>query len=349
MLAIVHGDDVVRAERAYRRLRDEADPDGLSTTLLDDPKTSLDEIIQAADALPFFGGRRFVGVRGFLLRLSKPAERGKGAGVAREEQVNALADYLGRVPETTTLVFWEPAGVKLPAAVERAAQAGGLIHHFEAPSRPGDLQPWLEGWLQERAQEQAAPLTREAVQRLAAAATANIRAAASGEREERVGNELRRLAIDLEKLATYAGPGAKVDGRVVAALAPDTRAQVYDLVEAVAVRATPRALRLLEQALAEGLEPLALLRLLDRQLSNLLRADAAGGGERTIEAQLKVPGWLARKYAQQVRAFGSTGLRRAHRQVLETDLRIKTGQAKDEAAVRDLVLALCVDGRAAGV
>ena len=47
------------------------------------------------------------------------------------------------------------------ADIERAAQAGGLIHHFEAPSRPGDLQPWLEGWLQERAQEQAAPLTRD--------------------------------------------------------------------------------------------------------------------------------------------------------------------------------------------
>jgi hypothetical protein len=31
--------------------------------------------------------------------------------------------------------------------------------------------------------------------------------------------------------------------------------------------------------------------------------------------------------------------------VLATDLSIKTGQARAEAAVRDLVLALCVEGR----
>jgi len=347
MLAIVHGDDVVRAEREYRRLRTEADPAGLSTTVLDDPKTTVDEVVQAADALPFFGGGRFVGVRGFLTRLSKPAERGKGAGAGREAEAGALADYLGRVPPTTTLVFWEPATVKLPAAVERAARAAGTIYHFEAPSRPAELQPWLEGWLQEQAQAQGVALTREAVQRLAAAATANIRAADRSERETRVGSELRRLTTDLAKLATYAGPGVKVDGRVVAALAPDTRAQVFDLVEAVALRATPRALRLLEQALDEGLEPLALLRLLDSQVSSLLRADAVGGTERAIETQLKVPGWLARKYAQQARAFGRANLRRAHRQVLETDLRIKTGQARAETAVRDLVLALCVDGRGA--
>jgi DNA polymerase III delta subunit len=345
MLAIVHGEDGVRAEREYRRLRQETDPDGLSTTILDDPKTILDDIVHAADALPFFGGQRFVGVRGFLLRITKASERGKEATASREKQVTDLAAYVARLPATTTLVFWEPVTVKLPAALEGAVKAVGSIHHYAVPSRPAEVQPWLEGWLLDQARDQGVALTREAVQRLAATATNNIRAAESGEREQKVGTELRRLVTDLAKLDAYAGAGGKVDGRAVAALAPDSRAQVFDLVDAVAARATPGALRLLEQALDEGLEPLALLRLLDRQVSNLLRADVVGGSERAIEAGLKVPNWLARKYAQQLRGLNGRALRRAHARILAADRDIKTGQARAEAAIRDVVLAVCLDGR----
>lgn len=348
MLAILHGDDVVAAEREYRRLRDETDASGLSTTVLDDPRLTVDDVIQAADALPFFGGQRFVGVRDFLRRLCKTSERGKEALASRDQQIEQLAGYLARLPATTTLVFWDSQPLKLPASLERAARAAGTIQSFAAPSRPAELQPWLETWLQELARARTVTLTRDASQQLAAQAAANVRAAESGEREQRVATELRRLVTDLEKLATYAGEGARIDGKIVRALAPDTRAQVFDLVDAVAARATPRALRLLEQALAEGLEPLAFLRLLDRQISALLKAEAVGGTERAIESEMKAPGWLARKYAQQARGFGGGALRRAHQQVLEADVRIKTGQATGEAAVCDLVLALCLDrGRTA--
>jgi DNA polymerase III delta subunit len=347
VVVILLGEDVVASGRAFARLREAADPGGLSTTVLDDPATTVADVIQAADALPFFGGQRFVGVRGLLQRLTRPGERGKGAAGARDQQLDELAGYLGRVPATTTLVFWEATAVTLPAALARAAQAAGEVRTFGVPSRPADLQPWLEGWLLDQARDQGVALTRDAASRLAATAVANIRAAESGEREQRVAAELLRLVNELTRLGTYAGPGVKVDGRVVAALAPDARAQVFDLVEAVAARATPRALRLLEQTLAEGAEPLVLLRLLDRQVSALLRADAAGS-EAAIEASLKVPGWLARKYAQQARALGRAGLRRAHARVLAADLSIKTGQATGEAAVRDLVMALCLDGRRNG-
>ena len=62
---------------------------------------------------------------------------------------------------------------------------------------------------------------------------------------------------------------------------------------------------------------------------------------------MKVPAWLARRYAQQLRGIGGAGLRRAHARLLAADLSIKTGQATGEAAVRDLVMALCLDGRGA--
>lgn len=343
MVVILLGEDVVASGRAFARLREAADPGGLSTTILDDPAITVADVIQAADALPFFGGQRFVGVRGLLQRLTRPGERASAtAAGTREQQLSALADYVGRVPATTTLVFWEAAVVKLPAALTQAVDE---VRSFDVPSRPAELQPWLEGWLLDQAREQGVALTRDAAGHLAAAAVANIRAAESGEREQRIGAELLRLMNEVSRLGAYAGAGARVDGRIVAALAPDGRAQVFDLVEAVAARATPRALRLLEQALAEGAEPLVLLRLLDRQISALLRAEAAGGSAAAIEASLKVPTWLARKYAQQARALGRAGLRRAHARVLAADLSIKTGQATDEAAVRNLVMALCLDGR----
>jgi hypothetical protein len=60
---------------------------------------------------------------------------------------------------------------------------------------------------------------------------------------------------------------------------------------------------------------------------------------------MKVPAWLARRYAQQLRALGHATLRQSHARLLATDLAIKTGQATADAAVRDLVLALCLTGR----
>jgi hypothetical protein len=64
-------------------------------------------------------------------------------------------------------------------------------------------------------------------------------------------------------------------------------------------------------------------------------------------AGMKTPSWLARRYAQQVRTFGPAGLRAAHAQVLAADLSIKSGHATSEAALRDLVLALCLERRPA--
>lgn len=342
MVVVLAGEDVVAAGRIFARLRAEADPDGFATTILDDAATTVTTVIQAADTLPFFGGQRFVGVRGLLQRLLRPSERGRGAGQARQQELAALIDYLPRTPSTTTLVFWERTALVIPVEL---AQVAGDVRRFDVPSRPADQQPWLEAWLLDQARDQGVALARDAAQRLAATAVANIRAADSGEREQRTSNELLRLTTELDRLSAYAGIGRKIDGRLVAALVPDARAQVFDLVEAVAIRATPRALRLLEQALAEGAEPLVLLRLLDRQISALLRAEAVGGSEPAIAAGLKAPPWLARRYAQQVRALGTTGLRRAHRRILAADLSIKTGQATADAAIRDLVMALCLDGR----
>ena len=179
MVVILLGEDVVASGRAFATLRQEADPDGLATTILDEPSATVTDVVQAADALPFFGGRRFVGVRGLLQRLAKSSERGKGSAAARDQQLAELADYLGRVPETTTLVFWEATAVKLPAALERAAQAAGEVRVFAVPSRPGDLQPWLEGWLLDQARDGGVALSRDAAQRLAATAVANVRAAES--------------------------------------------------------------------------------------------------------------------------------------------------------------------------
>lgn len=340
MLAIVDGDDTLQVQRTCRQLREAADPDGLNTSVLDDARLTIAEIIQAADAIPFFGGQRCVVVRGLLYRLGRSSERTKGAG--REAALAELADYLPRLPATTTLIFWEPAPIKLSTMLEQSLPTDYQRHSFVAPTRPGDLQSWFEGWLTDRANELAVRITRDAVARLATTAVESIRSGDGPERDLRTPIEIQRLDNELQKLAAFAGPEGRIDGRIVANLTPDPRTQVFALVDAVAIRATPRALGLLERALAEGGEPMALLRLIDRQISNLLRAAATGGTAREIASQLRLPDWLARKYAQQATSLGSAGLRQAHHRLLQADYAIKTGRATPEAALRDAVLALCL-------
>src|SRR5215470_5997650 len=108
-LHVVHGDDANAARAIVTRLQAEhaaSDPSGLNALTLDGERATVGEVIMACDALPFFGGGRFVLARGLLGKFLATPEGQRGRRRAADfDGLLPLANYLPILPATTTLVL----------------------------------------------------------------------------------------------------------------------------------------------------------------------------------------------------------------------------------------------------
>jgi len=329
---ILHGEEEFSRSEELARLRArlaQEDPGmaDLNTTILDGRGLTFGELRHTCDAIPFMASRRLVIVHGLLSRLTAPqeAEGQEAAGGAepgwKRAYLKDLAGYLPNLPPTTRLVFIEEKSLPASHPILKLARQE-CVREFRRP-REGDL----PGWIQRRARARGGALSPEAVTLLAAL----------------VGDDLRLLDQEIEKLLLYAD-GRQVTGQDVQALVSLARqASIFDLVDCVGRRQTDRALRLLHRLLDEGEAPLYLLTMLARQVRILLqvselRSQGVPPGE--VAGRLKLHPYVAEKALAQAQNFTLAQLEAAHQRLVEADWAIKTGRSEEVLALDLLIVAL---------
>ena len=346
MITLIHGPAELLRTEALAEIRasiaDDPDFADLNTTRLDGRQTSLPEIQNACDTIPFLAHRRLVVVEGLLVRLaapsrSHPAVPGQVASgespseeasspEADKAQNQALLAYLDRIPETSELVLLEEpvlrSGPVLRRLLELQRDGRAKIIVCEKPKKSD-----LPAWIRTRAKLRQVRVDVTAVADLA----------------EFVGDDLRQLDQELIKLADYAAGGKTVSSADVRRLVPATRtASVFDLVDALGSGNTPAAGKLLQHVLdVDGEHPLRLLTMIGRQYRLLIQAkalQASGVKPPEIAKALNVADWTAPKLLNQAAKHSFSGLQRAMERVLAADEAIKTGQMGDREAL-DLLLA----------
>lgn len=333
MFYIFHGKDEFSRAEELARLRGklaEGDPAmaELNTTLLDGGKLSFGELRHACDSIPFMAERRLVIVHGLLARLTASRKsKGKGASAAQKAFLDELAAYLPDLPPTTRLIFIEEKTVPASHPILKVAKAEekkkkGFVKVFNQPKE------WaLPNWIQKRVQEKGGSVSREAVTMLAAL----------------VGNDLRLLDQEIDKLLLYAD-GQQVTTEEVRALVSRAReTSIFDLVDCVGRRQTGKALLLLHRLLDDGEAPLYLLAMLARQIRILIQVSelrAQGLNQQEVAKRLKLHPYVVEKGLAQARNFEMPQLEAAHSQLVETDWAIKTGKMEDVLALDTLVVAL---------
>ncbi len=334
MFYIFHGEDEFsRAEELARlraKLAEGSDPAmaDLNTSVLDS-QVSLGELRHACDAIPFLADRRLVIVHGLLSRLSQGRKGKKGGGPSATQQayLRDLAAYLPQLPPTTRLIFIEdrtlPASHPiLKVAKEEGKKRRGFVKAFQPPKEGA-----LPGWIRRRVEGKGGRISSEAVTLLAAL----------------VGNDLRQLDQEIEKLLLYAD-GQQVTSRDVRLLVSRAReTSIFDLVDQVGRRRTDVALRLLHQLLDEGEAPLYLLAMLARQVRILIQVSELreqGVGQHEIAGRLKLHPYVVKKGWNQARNFSLAQLEAAHERLVETDWAIKTGEMEDVLALEMLIVRL---------
>ena len=255
---------------------------------------------------------------------TKPKKARKGGKSQAEPRGNfekGLAEYISRLPETTTLIVLVDEELTASNPLLKAAQEYGQVIQCTLPKGAA-----LESWIRKRAQSRGVKITSEAVSLLA-----NL-----------IGNQLRLLANELDKLATYVGESAVIDVDDVRKLSAQVQeARIFDLTDALAQRNRKQALDLLHDLLADGEPPLKLISTITSQVRSLMLVkELADDGLRVqqIVAATGMAPFVAEKALRQIGKFSVFQLEGAYRQLLATDAALKRSRMTPEMALDLLVV-----------
>jgi DNA polymerase-3 subunit delta len=262
------------------------------------------KILAAARTPPMMGRGRFVLVR--------------DADALEATELDALAPYLEDPSPTTTMVLLAERidGRRKLAAVAR--KTGAWV---EAPNIPERALP---AWSMRIAKAQGHDLD-------GAAATALV---------DCCGADLYLLDDAIQRLGLYVGEGRPITAAAVGeCIAPLRAGNVFELVDAIGRRQTPRALSLLGQLLDAREPGLRILWWMARHVRQLVVARETTS--RDLPGKLGVPPFVADKLAQQARGFSTGKLEQALDVLSATDLDLKGAKRTERLILEEAVLRLC--------
>ncbi|MBZ0159656.1 MAG: DNA polymerase III subunit delta [bacterium] len=310
----LYGEEEYRREQVLNQLLDALLTAGERDLNLDQIRPGDGErqsILGSARTLPFLARRRVVLIRG-VEELSK-------------EQQEELLAYLNDPSPTSCLVL---TGKRLDLRTRLAAalQKKGMLLRFDRMEADT-----LKEALLATAKEQGTRLQPDAIDLLMAL----------------VGDDVRQLMYNVEKVALFVGEREEISAKDVEALVGETRVRsIFQLTDAVSGRDLDVALRCLTSLLESGEEPLAIIGMLARQIRLLVQA-------KTLQEQSATAGRMTHAFGglppRVVAALAKQSASRSWRQLsgaLQSlsgaDLAIKTGRAAAPVILTGLVWDLCL-------
>lgn len=329
MLYLFHGEDEYSRTLALAEMKAKLGEPSLSELniiTLDGEALTLDALIRACDPPPFLSPRRLVIVRDLASQMEpRRGEKKKELPPAKRELMEGLKEYLPKMPKSTGLVFVEerPISRSNPIYMLATQLEGAFIREF-TPPKGGHLRQWIR----ERAQEKGGQISAAAVEELT-----NF-----------LGNDLRLLDQEIEKLLTYAGERLIEKEDVYLLVSQVHLATIFSLVDALGHRDARKATLYLHELIDAGQPPLYIFFMITRHFRLLLEAkelQIEGLGQQAIQTRLKLHPFVAQKVADQTGNFSRDRLHAIHHRLLAVDTAIKTGQMEPQLALDLLAIELC--------
>ena len=196
-------------------------PDG-TTQVFDGQANNLGEVLMAAQTSSLFATSQLI-----ILQHGE-----KSLGGRSEEALERLKGYFSNPNPASTLVFLAPGMRKTAKAVTAVERMGWSVQCSDIPE-------WkMAGWLKQQAQSKGLSLPEDAAQLLV----------------QKVGSDIAYLKSALEQLGLYAYPQKSISLEIVRELpVPGIESEIFQFLDAVGMRQTEKALRLLNQ-LEDGVD-----------------------------------------------------------------------------------------------
>lgn len=342
MFLLFHGPDDFSAREELAGVRERHDF-GANQDTLSGADASLAALRSIADTMPFLSEYRLVVLDGLPKRKRKSepdvaatspdgaqdgdqpeqasaksarGKKGKAGGADPRAFAQGLADYVADMPATTVLVVLSDEKLEGDSPLVLAAKRHGKERVFASPQGAS-----LEQWTENRARGQGVRLSREAARLLVS----------------EIGDNLRLLAQEIDKLATYVGRDGVIGEAEIRLLTPSARvSRVFDLTDALSRRDRKRALALLHELLAAGESPLGIVAMTAYQTRALLQVKTlAERGMRApqIAQAAGIAPFVVEKSLPLARQFSFAQLEGAHRTLLDIDKALKLSKTTPEMAL----------------
>lgn len=339
MFYVLHGNDEFTCREHLKQLRQQGDF-AFNQDRYTGGEVSLATITATCSTFPFLSEQRLVILDGLPKKRpgkdapasAAPTEGvetsakgrkkkgGKGAE-SRADFEKGLAEAIPGMPDSTVLIVLVDEELAASSPLLKVAGTHGKVLQATVPKGAA-----LESWIKKRAQGCGVKISGEAATMLA----------------DFIGSQLRLLANELDKLATYVGTGKTIEVSHVRLLSAQVQeARIFDLTDALAQRNRTLALNLLHDLLADGMHPLAMLPTITSQVRNLLLVkELASSGLRApqIASALGSAPFLVEKALRNIGKFSTPQLEQTYHQLLETDAALKRSRLTPEMALDLLVV-----------
>ena len=325
MIHLLFGDDELSRGEVLEAMKQSIQPAELrdvNVVVLEGRDVGYGELAATCFTVPFMSDKRMVVVRGLLSMFeSRPRSGGRAAASSSAEMKpwDQLPDLLAEMPPTTDLVFVD--GPLRPSnPVLKKVQ--GLVEVKAFPVPRGRA---LGQWVQERAGRYRASIDYDAAGALADA----------------IGNNLRIIDLELQKLSLYRGEGPIRRSDVQELVAYVREANVFAAVDAVLEGRPGTAISSMHQLMDSGSPASYVIIMIARQVRLLLLAKDLGSQRvpaSELGRRLGLSGYPLRKTIEQERRFTVERLAEMHRRLLEADRSVKRGEA-DEALLLEMLIA----------
>ena len=336
MFYLLHGNDEFTCREHLKKLAQQGNFEFNMDTYTGG-EVDLMTITATCNTFPFLSDQRLVILKGLPKRKrgedtgetkqiteksSKKVKKGsKSRSESRAGFEKGLAEYIPQLPETTVLIVLADEELTASSPLLKAAEEHGKVIQCTLPRGAA-----VETWINRKATGLGVKITSDATTMLA-----NF-----------IGNQLRLLANELDKLATYVGPGATITVEDVRQLSAQVQeARIFDLTDALAQRNRKQALDLLHDLLVDGEPPLKLISTITSQVRSLLLVkELADNGLRLsqIVSATGIAPFVAEKALRQIGKFSPAQLEGAYRQLLATDAALKRSRLTPDMALDFLVV-----------
>ncbi|WP_169713669.1 DNA polymerase III subunit delta [Paludifilum halophilum] len=318
---LFYGSETFLIEDACQRIRNQVLPSDHSSwneSVMDLEETTIQELVQEAETPSFFGERRVViGKNAWFLTAS----RGKEKVNHRPEELLRYAE--DPLPENV-LILVAPAE-KLDSRKKTVKELKKKVREVAFHALEGKE---LVSWVTQRLKSTGVKVHPRTGERLI----------------QLVGNDLRLLHMEIEKMAAYAGKEGTITPETVSDLVPRTLEQdVFKLVDRVVRRQTGQALSVFYDLVYNREEPIRILSLIIRQFRLMLQVKVLakqGKSEREMAALLKVHPYPVKLALRQGKSYPEKTLRTLLARSIDTDQAIKSGRVEKTLAVERLLLSV---------
>jgi DNA polymerase-3 subunit delta len=313
---LVYGEEDLLVDECVQAIVEQAvDPSlrGFNVDIMYGSKVDAQDVVAHASSFPMMGERRVVVV--------KESEKLATTDAARE----VLAAYIKRPLESTSLVFVaeKPDFHKKPFSdLNKSAEI------VECKPLRGNEVP---GWISDRIAKLGKQASPEACRLLQAY----------------VGNSLRTLQSEIEKLLVFVGDKQRIEPEDVAGVVGETKGfTIFDLQNAIGNRDISLAIQIVERMLDHGENPQFVIVMLTRFFTILYKFSEfrqRRSSEREIVAEVGLKPYYVKQYLAFSENFSKEQIEQSFRALLDADLTLKS-TGRDPHLVMDLLVYSLVKG-----